>query len=239
MRSVYRVAGGAGTARSLRSRPPGSSSTGAELNPEPRKESVLSSLWVCGRRGGEHGARRQPSGIGRGGGARTGRAGWSGCWEGCGSPEGSRLAPTVGRAVLHPEERPTGLGRAARSQPEPPWTLWAFAEPFWTRLSLSVEVPRGVRQAGGVGLPRHPGAVGRSLSPVAGKRPLSRIAGGLAYLGYRSDPPGPRATPGSERSRAGAPDLLIPALPSAAGSARSAFKLRVRLLPPLLPFYLT
>lgn len=131
------------------------------------------------------------------------------------SPAGSGLAPRVGRTVLHAEERPTGLGRAARSQPEPPWILWASAEPFWTRLSLSVEVPRGVRQAGGVGLPSHPGAVGRSLSPAAGKRPLSRIAGGLAYLGYRSDLPGPRAAPGSERSRAGAPDLLIPALPSA------------------------
>lgn len=79
-----------------------------------------------------------------------------------------------------------------------------------------MEVPRGVRQAGGVGLPSHPGAEGGSLSPAAGKRPLwSRIAGGLAYLGYRSDLPGPRAALGSERSRAGAPDLLIPALPLA------------------------
>lgn len=110
-----------------------------------------------------------------------------------------------------------------------------------TSVSLSVEVPRGVRRAGGVRLSSHPGTEGRSLSPAAGKGPLSRIAGGLASLGYRSDLPGPRAAPGSERSRAGAPDLLISALPSAAaGSARSALKLRVRLLPPpLLPFYLT
>lgn len=49
---------------------------------------------------------------------------------GCGVPWGSRLARRVGRAVLHAKQRPTGPGRAARSPPEPPWTLWAFAEPF-------------------------------------------------------------------------------------------------------------
>lgn len=65
------------------------------------------------------------------------------------SPSGSRLARRVGRAVLLAEERLKGPDRAARSQPEPPWTLWAFVELFWTRLSLSVEVPRLVRRAGG------------------------------------------------------------------------------------------
>lgn len=151
--AVDSAAPGAGTARSRRSGPLGSSSTRAGLNPEFRKESVLSSLWVCGRRGGEHGARGQPSGTGRGRGARTGRAGWS-CRrrarEGCGAPRGPGWhGGWVGRAVLLAEERLKGPDRAARSQPEPPWTLWAFVELFWTRLSLSVEVPRLVRRAGG------------------------------------------------------------------------------------------
>lgn len=115
VRSRDRGAGGRGQLGPSRAGRPGSFTVPAGLNPKPRKESVLSFLWVSGRRGGEHGARGQPSGIGRGRGARTGRAGWCGrrrTWEGCGVPRGP--GSHGGWAGLSFAPRSVPRGRAAQ-----------------------------------------------------------------------------------------------------------------------------
>lgn len=134
-------------------------------------------------------------------------------------PAGSWLAGRVGRLSFTPGSVPRG--RAAQ-----PGAARAFLYPLGIlpgRFEPDCRLPwkfRGVsagRAAQGCLITPGPraGASVPRLTPEAGKRPFWSRTGGLACLGYRSDPPAARATPGSERSRAGAPDLLIRALPSA------------------------
>lgn len=142
-----------------------------------------------------------------------------GAWEGCGDPRGPGWQG--GRAGC-PSRRGASRGAGQRNR-EP---ARAFLDPLGIlqgRSEPGCRLPwkfRGVsagRAAQGCLITPGPraGASVPRLTPEAGKRPFWSRTGGLACLGYRSDPPRPRATPGSERSRAGAPDLLIRALPSA------------------------
>lgn len=62
--------------------------------------------------------------------AGPGTGGHRRAWEGCGASagtEGGQGCPSR-RGASH------GARQSSPGQPEPPWTLWAFAEPFWTRL---------------------------------------------------------------------------------------------------------